>query len=640
MSKREIIEGKLQGNERGYAFLMPFKEGKEDYFIPHSDLKGAMHGDTVMAETTSGSGARTTARVLKVLERGITELVGTYFTCKNGGFVTPDERKYFNDIFIPFGKGLRAKSGDKVICKITFYPKKQNPEGIITKILGRQFERKAELKSMLYAYNLPESFNSAVIAEVEALPEQIAEQEIAKRKDYRNLLTFTIDGEDAKDFDDAVSIEKLKGGKYKLGVHIADVSHYVKPFGKIDKEAFARATSVYFPESVIPMLPERLCNDLCSLREGVDRLTMSCVMTLNKKGAVVDYEIAPSVIKSSARMTYNQVQKIIDGDKKLREKYFLQTQSIEIMNDLADILIAKREENGSIDLDVKESTILVSEKGYISVEATKRNKSHRIIEEFMILANVTVAEYAYFLESPFVYRIHEKPTEERLENFYAFLSGLGVSVKRKKDEIFSKDFQSILKSAENTPAFTLINRVILRSMQKAKYSPIDKGHFGLSLAHYCHFTSPIRRYPDLVVHRILKDILNGVDNLNAKYDNFVANASAQSSDKEKNAAEAERAVDDYYKLLYISEFIGEEFDAVISGVTNFGLFAELANGIEGLIKIDTLIRKNRLKYDEKNYILSDGKTTFRLGQSVKIKVLGVNLGDRRAEFVLLEQNQS
>ncbi len=636
MGKREIIEGKLQGNERGYAFLMPFDEGREDYFIPHGDLKGAMHGDTVMAETTSGSGARTTARVLKVLERGITELVGTYFTCKSGGFVTPDERKYYNDIFIPFGKGVRAKAGDKVVCKILVYPKKQNPEGIITKILGRQFERKAELKSMLFTYNLSEDFKNDVLTEAKSLNSLISEEEISQRKDFRDLLTFTIDGEDAKDFDDAVSIEKLKGGKYRLGVHIADVSHYVKPFGKIDKEAYARATSVYFPESVIPMLPERLCNDLCSLREGVERLTMSCVMTLNKKGVVVDYEISPSIIKSSARLTYNKVQKILDGDKKLREKYSEQNKSIELMNELTDILIAKREENGSIDLDVKESSISVAKNGEITVEATKRNKAHRIIEEFMILANVTVAEYAYFLESPFVYRIHEKPSEERLCNFYTFLSSLGVTVRRRKDEIYSKDFQTILKSAENTPAFTLINRVMLRSMQKAKYSPVDKGHFGLSLAHYCHFTSPIRRYPDLVVHRILKDIVKGEGNLEAKYSNFVANAALQASEKEKNAAEAERAVDDYYKLLYISEYIGQEFNALISGVTSFGLFAELANGIEGLIKLETIKSKKRFNYDEKSYSLSDGKITFRLGQSVKIKVVGVNLGERRAEFVLVD----
>ncbi len=636
MARKEIIEGKLQGNERGYAFLMPFDQDKEDYFIPHSDLKGAMHGDTVMCETTSGSGARTTARVLKVLERGINELVGTYFTCKSGGFVTPDERKYYNDIFIPFGKGLRAKSGDKVVCKILFYPKKQNPEGIVSKILGRQFEKQAELKSMLYSYNLADGFKQDVLTEAESVAIPVSEQDIKDRKDYRKLLTFTIDGEDAKDFDDAVSVERLKGGKYRLGVHIADVSHYVKPFGKIDKEAYSRATSVYFPESVIPMLPEKLCNDVCSLKEGVERLTLSCVMTVDKKGKVVDCEISPSVIKSSARLTYNQVQAIIDGDDKLQERYAKQVESIQIMNELADILIARRDENGSIDLDVKESAIFVAKNGDITVTAADRKKSHRIIEEFMILANVTVAEYAYFLESPFVYRIHEKPSEERLENFYAFLNSLGVTVKRRKDEVYSKDFQSILKSAENTPAFTLINRVMLRSMQKAKYSPVDKGHFGLSLSHYCHFTSPIRRYPDLVVHRILKDLISGVENLQAKYSNFVANASVQSSEKEKNAAEAERAVDDYYKLLFISGYIGEEFDAIISGVTNFGLFAELPNGIEGLIKIETIKSRRRLVFDEKSYTLSDGKSSFKLGQRIKIKVVSVNMGERRAEFIALD----
>lgn len=635
MTKRKIIEGRLQGNERGFAFLIPTEQGQEDYFIPHSDLKNAMHGDLVLCETTFGGGERTTARVLKVLERGITELVGTYFTCKSGGFVTPDERKYYNDIFIPFGKGVRARAGDKVVCKILSYPKKQNPEGIITKILGRQFERTAELKSMLFTYNLPEKFKTETLKEADHIAKPVTEQELIGREDFRDQITFTIDGEDAKDFDDAVSIKKLKGGKYLLYVHIADVSHYVKPFGRIDKEAFDRATSVYFPESVIPMLPEKLCNDVCSLKEGVDRLTLSCVMTIDKNGNVCDSKVCKSVIKSSARLTYNIVQKILDGDKALAEKYKEQNKSLYLMNELADILIEKRDRNGSIDLDVKESVIMVDKKGQISVEATKRDKAHRIIEEFMILANVTVAEFAFYVDCPFVYRIHEKPTQERLENFYAFLSGLGINAKRKKDDIFSKDFQSILKSAEGTGAYTLINRVMLRSMQKAKYLPEDKGHFGLSLAHYCHFTSPIRRYPDLVVHRILKDLLDGNVDLEKKYGQFVYTASTQSSEKERNAIEAERAVDDYYKLLYISDYVGEEFEGVVSGVTNFGLFVELPNAIEGLVRIET-IKGRRFTCDQKSYTLTNGEKTFKLGQKVKIKVSGVNLGERRAEFVLVE----
>ncbi len=633
MAKREIIQGKLQGNERGYAFLIPTDNRGEDYFIPHSDLRGAMHGDTVLAETTCGGGARTTARVLKIVERGISELVGTYFSCKSGGFVTPDERKYYSDIFIPFGKGIRAKAGQKVVCKILSYPKKQNPEGIVTKILGRQFDKQAELKSILFNYKLPEEFPKAVIDSANALKPPKDGQVLEGRKDFRKDITFTIDGEDAKDFDDAISIKKLRGGKYLLGVHIADVSHYVKQNGAIDNEAFSRATSVYFPEQVIPMLPEKLCNDLCSLKEGVDRLTLSCVMTINKDGKVTDYEITPSVIKSRARLTYTAVQRFLDGDCSAIKGDSALLESLLLTNELAKILIAKRDEEGSVDLDVKESTIIVNN-GEIEVKATERDMAHRIIEEFMILANVTVAEYMYYLEKPFVYRVHEKPSEEKLQNFYAFLQGVGINARRNREGIFPKDFQLILKNAEGKPTYTLVNRVMLRSMQKAKYSATDVGHFGLSKRHYCHFTSPIRRYPDLQIHRIIKDFLKGREDLEQLYEERVLAVAKQSSDKEKNATEAERAVDDYYKILFISNYVGESFSGVVSGVTSFGIFVELSNGVEGIVKIDTFKGKRRFNYDEKTYTLTDGVQTYKLGQQVKIKVVGVNLGERRAEFVL------
>ncbi|MBE7061288.1 MAG: ribonuclease R [Clostridiales bacterium] len=633
MAKREIIEGKLSGNERGYAFLIPSDGRGEDFFIPHSDLRGAMHGDTVLAETTYGEGARTTARVLKILERGITELVGTYFSCKSGGFVTPDERKYFTDIFIPFGKGVRAKAGQKVVCKILSYPKKQSPEGIVTKILGRQFEKSAELRSILFNYKLPEEFPKAVIESANALKPPKDGQILEGRKDFRKDITFTIDGEDAKDFDDAISIKKLRGGKYLLGVHIADVSHYVKQDGVIDKEAFNRGTSVYFPEQVIPMLPEKLCNDLCSLKEGVDRLTLSCIMTINKDGKVTDYEITPSVINSSARLTYTAVQKFLDGDNGAVKGDSALLKSLKLTEELAKILIEKRDAEGSIDLDVKESVIIVKE-GQIDVRATERDMAHRIIEEFMILANVTVAEYMYYLEKPFVYRIHEKPSEEKLQNFYAFLRGLGINAKRNRDGIYPKDFQTILKNAEGSSVYTLVNRVMLRSMQKAKYSPFDVGHFGLSKRHYCHFTSPIRRYPDLQIHRIIKDFLKGDKDLEKIYGERVEEASKHSSETERNATEAERAVDDYYKILYISNYVGEIFDGVVSGVTSFGIFVELHNGVEGIVKLETFKGRRKFNYDEKTYTLTDGVQTFKLGQSVKIKVIGVNLGERRAEFLL------
>ncbi len=641
MAKRNVIEGKLIGNERGYAFLVPNppQNNGEDFFIPHSDLKGAMHGDVVLAETTFGSGHRTTARVLKVLQRGVKEVVGTYFTCRTGGFVTPDDKKYFTDIFVPFDKGKRAQAGDKVVCKILSYPKKKNPEGMITQILGRQFERRAEVRSIMYSYHLPESFDQQVLAYADSVNKPVSQNDIKDREDLRNLLTFTIDGEDARDFDDAVSAEILSDGNVRLGVHIADVSHYVKYRSPLDMEAYNRATSVYFPEKVIPMLPEVLSNGICSLNEGVDRLTLSCIMTVDKKGDVIDRKITSSVIRSSARMTYTNVQKILDGDEKLIKQYEHLVPTLKIMDELCDLLISVRDKEGNVDLDIKESQITVDSAGEISISPALRDKAHRIIEEFMILANCTVAEYMYYLDLPFIYRVHGKPTEDRLQNFYAFLDGLGLKVKRKKDEVFPKDFQKILKDCENTPYFSLVNRVMLRSMQKAKYSPDDMGHFGLSAKHYCHFTSPIRRYPDLCIHRIIKDLLRGKNNIEQTYSKFVEDASVQSSEMERNAQEAERAVDDYYKILYISNYEGCEFDGIISGVTGFGLFVELENGVEGLVKIETLKGK-RYVYDERRYTLSDNVTQYKLGQKVRILVVGVNIINRRAEFVLLDGEES
>ncbi|MBO5714299.1 MAG: RNB domain-containing ribonuclease, partial [Clostridia bacterium] len=383
--KNQIIQGKIQGNERGYGFLIP-DNGMEDYFIPHGDLRDAQHGDTVICQTTSSSGVRTTARVLKIVERGIKELVGTYKSMRTGGLVAPDERKYYSNIFIPQGKGFKAKTGDKVVVKILSYPKRLSPEGIIVKVLGKQNQKNAELKSLMFNYRLPESFPDAVISHAKTLPE-VTKNQLEGRKDFRSDICFTIDGESSRDFDDAVSIKK-DGSNYVLGVHIADVTHYVRQGDVIDKEAFLRATSVYFPESVIPMLPERLSNDLCSLKEGVERLTLSCVMTVDKRGNVVDYLITPSVIKSKRRLTYTKVQQILDCDKSLINEYSDVYDSLLLMDELREILHQKRIERGSVDLDVKESVITVDDNGKIDVSASQSNKAHQLIEEFMILANV------------------------------------------------------------------------------------------------------------------------------------------------------------------------------------------------------------------------------------------------------------
>lgn len=635
---RNIIQGKITGSVRGYAFLTP-ENGGEDYFISHGDLRGAYHGDTVLCETekkenqNGDKGFSTTARVLKVLKRGIDRVVGTYFSGSRGGFVSPDDGKYFTDVFVPFGKGLRAKSGDKVVVKILSYPHRRAPEGMIIKIFGRQFEKNAELSSILYSYKLPDKFPKKVIDETEKL-KPVCAADLKGRLDLRGKNIFTIDGKDAKDFDDAVSVEKTADDKYILGVHIADVSNYVADGGDTDNEAFNRGNSVYFPEKVIPMLPERLSNDLCSLVEGEDRLTLSCIMTINKNGETESYKICPSVIKSVKRATYTGVQSLIEGDESAEKEYSLIKKDIFLMKELAEILEKQGKANGSIDLDVKESAISVDKKGRITVEPYTDGKARKIIEQFMIAANCCVAEYLYFADMPCVYRVHEKPTDEKVDKFYAFINALGITAKRNKT-VYSKDFADILEKSKSTPAFTVINRVMLRSMMKARYSPEDIGHFGLSKAHYCHFTSPIRRYPDLVVHRIVKDFIAGEENIEEKYGNFVVSAAERSSETERNAQDAERAVDDFYKTLYISEFIGDEFPAVISGVMGFGLFAELDNGIEGLIRLETLKGK-RFKFDEKSFTLSDGKKTYKLGQKVSIKVAGINYSERKAEFVLSE----
>lgn len=634
--KKQVIKGKIQGNERGYAFLLPLETTQEDYFIPHSDLKGAMHGDIVLAETveTGGDNRRTTARVLKIIERGIKEIVGTYFTCRTGGFVVPDEKKYFTDIFIPFGKGLKAKAGDKVVAKILAYPKKKSPEGIVSKIFGKQFNKKAELESIIYSYNLPQKFKKATLDEQDFLSETIDKKEYKNRLDLRKENIFTIDGIDARDFDDAVNVKILENGNYLLGVHIADVTYYVKENSHIDKEAFERATSVYFPELVLPMLPEKLCNNLCSLVEGKDRLTLSCIMEIDSNGNVVDTKIVQSIINSKKRCTYEGVQKALDGIESAIKEYESVYKDLLLMNKLADILTEKRNKNGNINLDVKESIIYVDDSGKIHISATSSIKSRKIIEEFMIVCNCAVAEFCGYQEIPFIYRIHEEPSPEKVKTFFEFLNSIGIRYRGQKDKVYSKDFQSILESVENTPNYTLINRVMLRSMQKAKYSPENKGHFGLSEKMYCHFTSPIRRYPDLSIHRIIKDMLSGKVNLEKKYGESVYINANQSSERERVAIEAERAVDEYYKMLYIENYIGEEFEGIVSGMVSSGIFVELENGVEGFVDFEN--ERIKTSFDKAKFSFTAGKKTYKLGEKVKIKVDEVDIINKRARFILLK----
>ena len=629
----EKIIGKIDGTKNGYAFLVPDDKTKPDYFISKSDLKGAFHNDRVEALCENFNG-KTSARVLKIIERGNDYLVGTYNTNRRGGFLVPDDPKISTKISLPFGKGKKAKSGDKVVCKILSYPKSGVPEGIITKILGRQYTTSAEVDSIIYSHNIIDEFPKSVIESAKTFSDKLLEKDYENRRDLRKEIIFTIDGDDSKDFDDAVSIEKTEKG-YVLGVHIADVSHYVRFNDVIDSEAQKRLTSVYFPEKVVPMLPEKLSNGLCSLNPNEDRLTISCIMTVDNNGKVIDNEIFTSVINSKARTTYSGVQRVLDGN--VEENIFGENtkavvEKIYLMNELCDVLIKARDDKGSVNFDLKESQIIVKD-GEIEVLEKGRLKSHKIIEEFMILANVTVAEYLRYSSQPCVYRVHGEPTEEKLEIFYSFLESLGVKYSKKRDEIYPKDFQKILKAEKDKPYFSVVNKVMLRTMQKAKYSPENIGHFGLAEETYCHFTSPIRRYPDLMVHRILKDFISGKDAVK-KYASVIKTLANDCSDKERNAEEAERAVDDYYKVLYMSDKIGNEYEGVISGVTTFGIFVETDFGVEGLVKIETLAGR-RFVLNERNFTLSDGCKTYKLCQKVKIKVVGVDFGSRRIDFNLI-----
>ena len=636
-SSAGYIEGTLRGNERGFAFFTAADGKTPDMFIPNRSLHGALHKDRVLArKVVSDRGSSDEGEVVAILERGVTSLCGTYYRERDFGFVRPDDKNYFKDIYVPLKRSGGAKPREKVFVEIYKFPENGNPEGQVKEILGKRFDLKTEELSIIRSYGYKEIFPSAVIKETDKIGDEVTDGQTQGRADYTDRLIVTIDGEDSRDFDDAVEVRKNENGNYMLGVHIADVSEYVKRGSAIDKEALNRSTSVYFPDRVIPMLPEKLSNGICSLNEGVKRLTISCVMEIDADGNVVDKEIKPSVIKSAKRMTYTEVQGIIDGKKEYLEKYPQITPMILEMRELQKILSAKRDERGSIDLDVKESHIYL--KGdEIVVEPRKSAEAYKIIEEFMVVANECVAEYAFYLEAPFVYRIHGKPLAEKAKTFADFISAIGLTVKWKPDEVRPRDFAALLEKLKDEPIFPVVNKVMLRSMQKAKYSPENEGHFGLSSKCYCHFTSPIRRYPDLVVHRVLKLIIDGkFGELIDLYADFVAEASRISSENERRADEAERAVDDLYKAYYMRSFIGEEFDAVISGVTAKGVYSQLENTVEGFTPVEFLPRGN-YSFDEKTFSLVSGKRKFSLGDKVKVGVAGVDEAEKRVELIILEK---
>ncbi|WP_434793953.1 Ribonuclease R [Terrisporobacter petrolearius] len=640
-----LFVGKFVSHRKGFGFVESDEEFKQDLFIPKDDINGALHNDRVMAEvvTPATDDRRAEGKVIKIIKREVTRVVGLFQENKSFGFVVPDDKKFNQDIFIPKRVFSGAKNDDKVVCEITVWPQEnRKPEGKIIEVLGQKGERGVEIDSIIRAHGLPEEFPKKVIEEANYVADQDLGDEMGRRVDLRDLNIFTIDGEDAKDLDDAISIEVLPNGNYKLGVHIADVTHYVKEKDKLDKEALKRATSVYLVDKVIPMLPKQLSNGVCSLNPFEDKLTLSCIMEIDSHGKVVNSEIAETVINSKARMTYTEVSDILEkDDEKLKKTFAAQVDDFIKAEKLARILMERRKIRGAIDFDFPEAKIILNGNGEVAdIKHYERRISNKMIEEFMLIANETVAEHFYWLQLPFVYRIHETPSAEKMEDLKKFIATFGYTIKGDLENIHPKEIQGIVEKIKGTKEEESISTIALRSMKQAKYSPQCVGHFGLAAKYYCHFTSPIRRYPDLQIHRIIKEQLN--NKINNKRQEQLAHiveyASTQSSERERAAELAERDVHDYYKACYMADKVGQEFDGTVSSVTSFGMFIELENTVEGLIRLANM-RDDYYIYNQETYTIMGERThkTFKIGDTVRIKVDNVNVDFREIDFALVSK---
>lgn len=640
----DVKVGTFSGTQRGFGFVIIEGE-EEDIFIPGDATKGALHGDKVMiAVKNEQTGKRKEGAVVNILERGKNEIVGTFEKSKNFGFVVPDNQKFGKDIFIPkeFTKG--AVTGHKVVVKITNYgDAAQNPEGKVIEILGHINDPGVDIMSVIKAYDIPVEFPEEVMRSLDKVPEEIDPAEAANRMDIRNLQTVTIDGEDAKDLDDAITLSK-EGEIYRLGVHIADVSHYVREGTPLDKEALKRGTSVYLVDRVIPMLPHKLSNGICSLNPGVDRLSLSCFMDIDAKGNVLGHQIAETVMRSDRRMTYTNVAKIVEEqDEEVCREYEGFVPMFLLMQELAEVLRERRHKRGSINFDFPESKILVDKKGKpVEIKPYERNKATKIIEEFMLIANETIAEDFFWQEIPFVYRTHDNPDEEKIRKLAIFINNFGYSIKIGQEDIHPKEIQKLLIKVEDTPEEALISRLTLRSMKQAKYTVVNTGHFGLSAKYYCHFTSPIRRYPDLQIHRIIKENLNGKlgENRQNHYEKILYEVADHSSRTERRADESEREVEKLKKVEYMMDHIGETFEGVISGVTSWGMYVELPNTVEGMIRVSEM-NDDYYIYDEERYqmIGEHTKKIYKLGQKVTIEVVNADKVQRAIDFALVEAEE-
>ena len=638
LPSEEFLTGTFCGTAKGFGFVTV--EGRpDDIYIPYDKVKDAMHGDKVqvIAEPARG-GRRAEGTIVKVLERANQTLVGFYQKSKNFGFVIPDNQKIGEDVFIPQGKDMGAVTGHKVIVKLTDYGgERKKPEGEIVEIIGHVNDPGTDILSIVKAYGIPDEYPQEVMEQVEHIPDEVQEAEKVGRKDIREWQTVTIDGEDAKDLDDAITISREDFG-YRLGVHIADVSHYVREGSPLDREALKRGTSVYLVDRVVPMLPHKLSNGICSLNQGVDRLALSCIMDIDPQGKVIGHEIAETLIRVDRRMSYTAVNAIVtDRDPAVMEEYAGFVEMFDCMKELADILREKRSMRGSIDFDFPETKILLDEKGRpTEIKPYERNAATKIIEDFMLMANETIAEDYYWQEVPFLYRTHDNPDPEKMKRLAIFINNFGYSLHLQNGEVHPKEIQKLLTKIEGTEEEALISRLTLRSMKQAKYMPVCGGHFGLAARYYTHFTSPIRRYPDLQIHRIIKENLHG--KLNGKrishYDSILTEVSIQCSQTERRADEAEREVVKMKKCEYMSKRIGQVYEGVVSGVTNWGFYVELPNTVEGLVRVSDLYGDYYLFSEEKMELRGERSgRIYRLGQKVKVTVSGTDRLTRTVDFL-------
>lgn len=631
------LKGTFQANARGFGFVTP-EDGSEDVFIPEDNISGAFQGDEVeYIITAAPSGRRKEGKIVRILSHSVVHVVGLYEKSKSFGFVRPDNQRYLKDIYIPSGKERGAMTGHKVVVELTSYGgEHMKPEGKVVEIIGHVNDPGTDILSVVMDSGIPTEFPEKVLNQAVRVGKPVSEADCAGRKDLRDWLMVTIDGEDAKDLDDAVSL-KEEEGRYVLGVHIADVTNYVQENSALDREAFERGTSVYLADRVIPMLPHRLSNGICSLNAGEDRLALSCIMTFDSSGDMIDHEIAETVLNVNRRMSYNGVAAILAGDTQdLEDEKIISM--IQSMKKLSDILRERRGRRGSIDFDFPETKVILDEEGRpVDIKPYERNDATKIIEDFMLMANETVAEEYYWRELPFLYRTHEVPDEEKIRQLSTFINNFGYHI-HVRNEVRPKEIQKLLERVDGTPEEALISRLALRSMKQARYTTENTGHFGLAAKYYTHFTSPIRRYPDLQIHRIIKENLRGRLNEDriAHYEEILPKVAAQCSDRERRAEEAEREVVRMKKAEYMYSHIGEEYDGVISGVTKWGVYVELPNTVEGLVHVADM-RDDHYEFSEQTYELTGQHTgkSYKLGQPVWVCVTDADKLQRTVNFEII-----